>query len=793
MSGVGDFVWEDENKNGIQDAGEPPVAGAVVVLKDALGNAVASDTTDAFGSYLFVGLNAGTYALTFVLPDSSWTFTVPDAGANDQSDSDVLAGMNGMTAPFTLVAGEIRQTLDAGMYRIPVKTAMIFCICKNNSTTEDNGQFSNRLLIESYPGELWTIASGTGGYDEIVSPDPPAAPVPLTPGYPLQESQQGVYDLDFLSVDGDSFSYILTNGIDEIRIEGFCTYPDINLDNIDTTNICASDAPIALNAVPDIPGTLAYFIDDAPVTDINPGALGAGNYELKVVFDPLDDQECTAQLLLPITIRDSCFSEINGFVWLDENRDGLQLPAEEGLEGITVILQAIGGGAFTDTTTTDAQGNYAFSVLPGTYKLTFLHPLKYLFTVANQGTNDTLDSDVNTTTAMTDTFVVAKDVVVSRDAGLVLACDNVTDAGTIGYDQYVCGPGNAPGRIVNLESPSGGFGAIEYLWMKSTIPGPFSAQTWDLIENSNTPEYEPGVLYETTYFARCARRAGCGAFLETNIVKVEVGTEAQATIAGPAPVCVGTTVQFTAPDAGPGAKVSWDFSNLASPRYVNKATATVTFPYVGIIPIRLTVEENGCVSTRQQNLTVVNTPTICGTGLVIDLSSNPEGHAIVRWEILDLYEHTYIVERSADSLEFYELGEVTAPRAKIGYAMYYEFVDKKPKRGHNFYRVKLVDNTGAFAYSNVKTLLLPGANDSELVMAYPNPVTEQLTVEILEDFDSPVAIELININGRSLHQQRLRPNTIQTKIDLSAYPPGLYLLKVSYGPVDVKVIKILKR
>ncbi|MDP4999359.1 MAG: T9SS type A sorting domain-containing protein [Saprospiraceae bacterium] len=794
MSGVGDYVWEDENKNGLQDAGEPGVAGVVVVLKDAFGVSLATDTTDAFGEYMFVGLNAGTYALAFILPDSSWTFTLPDAGANDLSDSDALSDMNGMTALFNLVPGEIRESLDAGMYVKPVKTNMVYCVCLDNATNEDNGQFANGLLIESYPNELWRVASGTGGYDDVTSPNPPAAPVPLDPGFPLQEIQQGVYSLDFRSVDADSFNYILTNGIDEIAIEGYCTYPSINLDMIDTTNICASDPPIGLNATPDIPGTIAYFIDNSPVTEINPGALGSGNYELLVVFDPQDSEECTAQILLPLTIRDSCFSFISGFVWLDANRDGLQHPMETGLEGVKVTVERTGGGsAYTDTTTTDAAGNYMFTVLPGTYKLTFMFSQKYLLTVADQGTNDDLDSDVEVMTGMTADFVVGKDATVNQDAGLVLACDNITDAGEIGYDQYLCGPGNIPEPLVSLESPSGGFGAIEYLWMKSTNPGPFNAQTWDMIENSNTPEYAPGVLYETTYFARCARRDGCGAFLETRIVTVEVGTEALATIAGPAPVCAGTTVTFSAPDAGSRAKISWDFGFTASPRYSDKANATVTFPFVGIFPIRLTVEENGCVSTRVQNLTVVNTPTTCGTGLVIDLSTNPEAHAILRWEILDLYEHTFVVERSADSLEFYELAEVVAPRAKIGYAMYYEFVDKKPKRGHNFYRVKLVDREGAFAYSNIETLLLPGANDSELVMAYPNPVTEQLTVEILEDFDTPVSIELINISGNNLYQQRLRPNTIQTKIDLSAYPPGVYLLKVSYGSVDVKVIKILKR
>jgi hypothetical protein len=58
---IGDFVWNDLNKNGIQDAGEPGIAGAQVVLTGA---ANTTTTTNANGSYLFSGLCAGSYTVT---------------------------------------------------------------------------------------------------------------------------------------------------------------------------------------------------------------------------------------------------------------------------------------------------------------------------------------------------------------------------------------------------------------------------------------------------------------------------------------------------------------------------------------------------------------------------------------------------------------------------------------------------------------------------------------------------------------------------------------------------------
>ena len=53
--------------------------------------------------------------------------------------------------------------------------------------------------------------------------------------------------------------------------------------------------------------------------------------------------------------------------------------------------------------------------------------------------------------------------------------------------------------------------------MMSTQDGPFDPDIWQAIPNSNAPTYDPGPLYYTTYFARCARREDCITFLETNI------------------------------------------------------------------------------------------------------------------------------------------------------------------------------------------------------------------------------------------------------------------------------------
>ena len=99
-------------------------------------------------------------------------------------------------------------------------------------------------------------------------------------------------------------------------------------------------------------------------------------------------------------------------------------------------------------------------------------------------------------------------------------CDDLTNGGEIGYDQSYA-EGSTPFPILDLETPSGGTGELIYLWMYST-----DGVNWNPIPNSNTPSYQPGVLYQTTYFIRCARREGCASFIaESNIVMIQIGDD----------------------------------------------------------------------------------------------------------------------------------------------------------------------------------------------------------------------------------------------------------------------------
>ncbi|RSM45451.1 DUF11 domain-containing protein [Amycolatopsis balhimycina DSM 5908] len=110
---IGDFAWADRNRDGLQDPGEPGVAGVKVTLKDGAGGTVGTTTTDDKGKYGFEKLKDGTYQVCFDGFPEGFAVTREDAGSDDK-DSD--AGADGCAAPRTL-GGKGREdfTVDLGL------------------------------------------------------------------------------------------------------------------------------------------------------------------------------------------------------------------------------------------------------------------------------------------------------------------------------------------------------------------------------------------------------------------------------------------------------------------------------------------------------------------------------------------------------------------------------------------------------------------------------------------------------------------------------------------------------
>jgi hypothetical protein len=110
---LGDYVWEDLDVDGIQDAGEPGIPNFTVNLYDDTGNTLLQTTTTNETGYYNFTVSSGNYTLQFVAP-ANYTFTLQNAGTDDTIDSD--ANETGWTGVIS-ISDQPDYTWDAGLYQ----------------------------------------------------------------------------------------------------------------------------------------------------------------------------------------------------------------------------------------------------------------------------------------------------------------------------------------------------------------------------------------------------------------------------------------------------------------------------------------------------------------------------------------------------------------------------------------------------------------------------------------------------------------------------------------------------
>ncbi|MBL7771792.1 MAG: hypothetical protein JNM95_02885 [Chitinophagaceae bacterium] len=300
----------------------------------------------------------------------------------------------------------------------------------------------------------------------------------------------------------------------------------------------------------------------------------------------------------------------------------------------------------TNNVTITNGGTYPLSSLPSTFSLEALltgNMESVKFTVSGSGSSTNIENTYpwnspasgSSWSLGTGTFTVTVQAYPLDNAvGNVCAtatfnftittCDNITNGGAIGYDQLLCGTSADPALIQNVTSPTGGTGTIEYVWLQSYDGG----TTYTTISTATSDTYDPPVITQTTWYRRCARRAGCSTYVgESNWVKKELCPIPTANAGSAQTITCTTTSATLGVAAVSGYTYSWSPSaglsatNIAQPVATPLQTTTYT----------VTVT-NACGCTATSTVTVTynksNPTAVAGNGGSITCTSNTSGIAI---------------------------------------------------------------------------------------------------------------------------------------------------------------------
>jgi len=412
---IGDQVWEDSNRDGVQDGGEPGVEGVIVTLTNADGrpvvdldgDPVTSVTTDGSGNYIFDNLPPGDYVVQFdprSLP-AGYTITTPNSGSDDDADSDADSDADpdsGETAPTGFLPdGTVIDGLDMGI--VPAQPVSV----------------GNRVWYDN----------NNDGIQDASADEPGVAGVGVM-----------IFNTDGTSVtdiDGNSVLLMVTDDNGEYLFDNLP--PGDYYVQFDLSTLPANYGVTQANATHNqSPATSDQTDSDANTSTgetASTGFLPSGSEDLTLDMGIVQAQS---------TIR------VGDRVWLDEDQDGIQDAGEPGVEGVTVNLYDTSTGDLRGTTVTDSSGNYLFDGLPaGDYFVRFdlsTLPGNHLVTQQDATNNqspttsdrledDQIDSDVDPETGQTSTtgILFAGEEDLSLDLGIYPA-DNVAVGDLVWYD-----------------------------------------------------------------------------------------------------------------------------------------------------------------------------------------------------------------------------------------------------------------------------------------------------------------------------------------------------------------------
>lgn len=133
------------------------------------------------------------------------------------------------------------------------------------------------------------------------------------------------------------------------------------------------------------------------------------------------------------------------------------------------------------------------------------------------------------------------------------------------------------------------------------------------------------------------------------------------------------------------------------------------------------------------------------------------------------------IERSTDGTHFYQLGIVTPTSTLQQQA--YSFYDQQPLNGANYYRVKLMERSGATTYSKVVSTTNTSATKFAI---YPNPVKEDINLQVVAPSETKAEVMITDLTGKILYTTSLQlaKGNNSSKIKLVDVSRGTYFIKV---------------
>lgn len=496
---VSGHLFVDTNGNGVEDSGEPGLAGVDILITDVNGN-TQTVTTDANGDWVAT-VPPGSTLVDIVNTDPQ----IP-AGATQTAGND----------PVTVVAQPGVDTpsgSSAGFFQAATVTGLLYADTNGNSVRDEGelglpgitilitDSLNNPRTAVTGPDGVWTIAVPPGTTLAKVDTSDPDFPAGVT-------QREGTDPTTVTAVSGTTTSA----GNDGYFLPALLTgtvYRDINGSGtrdggeggLEGVTVRITDSlGVVRDVVTNSSGVWSVSVPpgDTIVDILNQdGTFPSGG----ILREGVDPQTVTAVAGSTVTAGTAGYyfpATVTGHVFNDVNGNGVQDGSETGIANLDVVITDSNNA--TQTVTTDGNGNWSVSVPPGTTQAKLAESDPQYPTGATLTTGDDPASANALATQITPTAPIGF-FFPATITGVVYADSNGNgsqQAGENGYVGVTVRITDSLGAIQTVTTTTGG------VWTASVPPGTATV----LVTDTNSVIPAGSVLSEGTNPSAVAAVAG---------------------------------------------------------------------------------------------------------------------------------------------------------------------------------------------------------------------------------------------------------------------------------------------
>jgi hypothetical protein len=163
-----------------------------------------------------------------------------------------------------------------------------------------------------------------------------------------------------------------------------------------------------------------------------------------------------------------------------------------------------------------------------------------------------------------------------------------------------------------------------------------------------------------------------------------------------------------------------------------------------------------------------------------------EGAVAISWTTTEeTNSQNFEVQRSYDAKNWTVIANVKALGNHVGPKLY-NHVDTDVVKATNYYRLKMVDLDGKFAYSTIKSVQTKNAA-KVVAYVFPNPASDKLYISA-ENKSGVKSVFIYTGDGKlALNAGKVTNN----EINIKSLPVGKYMVRVIYNDKSMKVSQVL--